>query len=166
MTARRYAEQTSVSVSKTRGEIDDLLLRWGCGQIAWGNDFAGGRFMLQFVWSHGGQDYLARFAVQLPTDAELQKMAVHPQRRSRGPQPAKLEKLRQARGRVEHRQLLLWLKAALNAVEAGIISAEAIFLPWLVTRSGETVAEVALPRLPAILSSEDPTRLLGAGSVR
>lgn len=36
--ARRYAEGTDVPVSKTRGEIEALLLRHGAGQILSGMD--------------------------------------------------------------------------------------------------------------------------------
>jgi hypothetical protein len=164
MSARRYAESTTVPIAKTRGEIDRLLHDWGCHQIVWGNDFQGGRFMLQFVWRHEGQDYLARFTVQLPTDAELAKMAQRKGSwRDSRPLAGKLEKLREARGRVEHRQLLLWLKAALNAVESGIIKAEQVFLPWLVTRDGRTVAERALEELPALIARGGSNLLLGSG---
>lgn len=47
--------------------------------------------------------------------------------------------------------LLNWLKAALNAVDAGLVEVEAIFLPWLVGTDGRTLREVAIPRLPALL---------------
>jgi len=32
---RRYAEDTDVSVGKSRGEIDDLLRAWKCDGIQW-----------------------------------------------------------------------------------------------------------------------------------
>lgn len=33
---RRYAEDTSVSVGRSRGDIDDLLRAWGCTALQWG----------------------------------------------------------------------------------------------------------------------------------
>lgn len=59
--------------------------------------------------------------------------------------------LRERAGRHEHRVLLLWLKAALNAVEAGLVDPASIFLSFLVGRDGRTVADVALPKLPSLI---------------
>jgi len=67
-----------------------------------------------------------------------------------------------ARGRAEHRQLALLLKAAFNAVEAGIISPEQLFLAWLVGKDGRTIGDVALPRLPKLLAGGASQLLIGA----
>lgn len=101
--------------------------------------------------------YLARFKVNLPDDAAIKKDAIDG--RSGGFSPSKYQKMIAARGRQEHRILLLWLKAALNAVEAGIIDPALLFLPWLVGRNGKTFGDVALPRLPELLL-HDAGRLL------
>lgn len=96
---------------------------------------------------------MARLNVKLPTDDDLMKNAVD------GRDPSgktisgnKLEKLRQTCGQSEHRILLLWLKAAFNAIEAGIMTAEALFLPFLEGKDGRTVAEVAIPQMANLLS--------------
>lgn len=142
--------------------VAEVLRRWGCKQIGWMDDFEAGRIALQFVWHYDGQDFVARFAIQLPTEDELRRAARRAGSWNDAPLLGKLEKLRGARGRVEHRQLLLWLKAAFNAVDAGIIRAEQVFLPWLVTRDGRTVAERALPELSALLARSSGL-LLGSG---
>lgn len=145
----RYAQQTTVSVAKSRGEIDALLRRWGCDGIRWTDHYSRGVIALEFIWHREKVEYLARFSIQLPSDDELRREARHG---GRGRfLPVKFQKLQAARGRQEHRLLLLWLKAALNAVDAGIIKAETIFLPFLVGRDGQTVAEAALPRLQTLL---------------
>ncbi len=146
---RLFAEDTTVSVGRSRGEIDDLLRGWGCGAIQWFDDFENGRIELTFRWKREDLVYLARFAVALPSDDQLKKKALDG--RSGRFSPIKLDKMRAARGRWEHRVLLLWLKASLNAVEAGIIDPAALFLPFLVGKNGQTVAETALPRLKELL---------------
>lgn len=98
---------------------------------------------LRFVWLRGGtkertpQRYMARVNLDLAAPLEGK---VTPLKRDKS-------------DRTLHRVLLLWLKGALNAVQAGIVSPEAIFLPFLEGADGVTVAEAALPRLPALLSN-------------
>lgn len=156
---RRYAETTSVPVNKSRGEIDGLLRKWGCDGIRWTDQFRDGVVQLEFLWAHAGDQYLARFAIKLPTDEELS--ANSGDGRSGKFSQAKFQKLQDARGRQEHRVLLLWLKAALNAVEAGIVSAEELFLPFLVGTDGRRVSDVALPRLPQLLGNGAQALLVG-----
>lgn len=158
---RRFADDTAVPVSRSRGEIDRLLREWGARGLQWTDDWEHGRVALKFLWRAGdGKDYLARFSVALPTDDELREEARHG---GRGKfLPGKFERLAEGRGRQEHRLLGLWLKAALNAVESGIVSAETLFLPFLEDRQGRTVAEIAIPRLGQLLEG-GAARLLGDG---
>jgi len=153
---KRYAQDTSVPVGRSRGEIDALLRRWGAKGVQWTDDFDEGKVALRFAWTHEGSQYMARFNINLPSEDELRKQAIDGRSTNYGQggrvSEAKLEKLRRARGQAEHRLLLFWLKAAFNAVEAGIISAEALFLPFLEGRDGKTVAEVAVPKLSELLS--------------
>ena len=152
-----YASTTTVAVSKSRGSIDDLLRAWGCDGIRWTDQFTQGVVRVEFTWEHEGTDYGARFSIQLPNDDAIRAEAVHA---TTGRfLESKYDALCKARGRVEHRVLLLWLKAAFNAVEAGIVDAETLFLPFLVDANGRTVAEVALPRLSEMLSSGAETLL-------
>lgn len=146
-----YANTTTVPVAKSRGEIDRLLRDWGCDGIRWTDQFTQGIVRLEFVWRHDDADYGARFSLKLPDDDVIRKESVHAT--TRRFLPAKYEKLCNERGRSEHRVLLLWLKAAFNAVAAGIVDAQTLFLPFLVDANGQTFAEVALPRLPEMLSS-------------
>jgi hypothetical protein len=158
---RRYAEDTAVPVAKSRGEIDTLLRAWGALGIQWSDDFEHDRVMLRFVWPRGAQRYMARFAVALAPLADLKAQAID--RRTRRMSQGKLDKLLAARGRQEHRLLALWLKAALNAVEAGLVDAETLFLPFLEGTDGRTFAEAAVPRL-ADLTMGSAARLLPAPS--
>ena len=156
---RRYAEDTTVPVAKSRAEIDKLLRDWRCDQLQWSDDYKRGRAQLRFVWEHEGHNYLARFNVQMPDEVALKKDAIDG--RNGCFSERKFQVLLDARGKHEHRVLLLWLKAALNAVEAGIVSAEAIFLAFLEGADGVTVAERAIPRLES-LTEGSAERLLPA----
>lgn len=122
-----YAKTTRVPVSRSRAQIDDVLRKWGCDQIGWRDDFKRGIAIIEFVWEHEGADYGARLKLVLPeSDQEI---------------------------RASYRVLLLWLTACFNAVDAGLIDAETIFLPFLVGPDGKTVAETALPRMKLMISS-------------
>jgi len=157
---RLYAEDTSVPIARSRGEVDGLLRRWGAQGIQWTDDYEHDRVMLRFVWPRGEQRFMARFVVRLPGQKDLQGQAID--NRSGRVSERKLEILMEGRGRQEHRILALWIKAALNAVEAGLVEAEALFLPFLEDRHGKTVAELALPRLGVLLEGS-ATKLLGDG---
>lgn len=148
---RRYAQDTSVSVGRSRGEIDDLLREWNCDGIRWTDDYRTGRVRLEFLWSRDAAQYLARFDLRLPGEEELRRKAIDLRTRKVS-EVKQLKKAREAAGRHEHRVLLLWLKAALNAVEAGLVDPAAIFLPFLVGSDGQTFADVALPKLPALIN--------------
>lgn len=155
---RRYAENTAVPISRSRGEIDQLLRSWGAQGIQWTDDYEHDRVMLRFVWPRGDQRFMARFAVHLPGREKLQEEAKGAYGTIR---EAYLEKLMQGRGRREHRVLALWLKACLNAVNDGLVDAETLFLPFLEDKNGKTIAEIALPRLGVLLEGS-ATRLLQA----
>jgi hypothetical protein len=154
---RRYAEDTSVPVAKSRGEIDKILREWGAQGVQWTDDWARDLVQLRFLWTAGGSQYLARFDVQLPKHAEVQ--AAHPNA------PARAQTILEQGQRSAHRVLALWLKAAFNAVAAGIVDAETIFLPFLQGQDGATVAQVALPRLPKLLAGGANLLLPAKGEV-
>ena len=161
MSPYRYAKDTTVSVSKSREEIEAVLRRWGADQLQWSDDFKAGRVRLRFSWQHHGQTYLARFDVQLPTEEELKKVCLDG--RSGDFSPRKFEDACHRRGMVEHRELALFLKATFIAVERGIISAEQIFLAFLEGQDHVTVAERLLPQLDRLLAPGGTKALLKAG---
>lgn len=157
---RRYAEDTAVPISRSRGEVDKLLRDWKATGIQWTDDFEHDRVQLRFLWPRGEQRFMARFTLRLPSREELEPEAKHAQ--SGRLLPEKLQRLLDERGKREHRVLALWLKAALNAVDAGLVEAEALFLPFLEDRNGKTMAELAMPKLGLLLEGSG-ARLLGDG---
>ncbi len=161
MTTKRYAAETSVRSGKSREEIDTLLRQWGCHQIIWADDFREGRVELRFIWEHEGVEYVARFPLSIPTDDDIRKIARHST--THRFLQAKFDRIAQRRGWAEHRQLLLWLKATFNAVEAGIIEAACVFLPFIEDAEGVTFSERVLPNLPKILERGGVSNLLNPG---
>ncbi len=148
---KAYAENTSVSVAKSQGEINSLLQNWGCDGIRWTNMIRDGRSVLEFTWLYEENQYLARISLELPDDATLRERSSNA--RSGRFMQSKYEKALASTGRQEHRILLLWLKATFNAIQLGIVSAETVFLPFFVGKDGRTVAETALPQLSRMLIS-------------
>lgn len=153
---RKYAQDTTVPVSKSREEISALLQQWGCDGVQWSDGFSDGRVTLRFRWSRanpaGIESYVARISVQLPTRDQLAKSPQVKDGRTGHVSDKKLAEAIQKLGRSEHRLILLWLKAAFNAVDAGIIEASAIFLPFLEGKDGVTVHERVAPQLEAFAS--------------
>lgn len=137
-----YAHDTAVPVARSRGEIDALLRQWGCDSIQWTDQFREGVAELRFAWTWNGTTYRARLAVRMPADAALRK---------HGDTATQLAKRRDQRWRSLHRVLLLTIKAQLNAVESGLLTAIEVFLPHLEGADGRTVAELAAESLPRLL---------------
>jgi len=156
----KYAQNTEVPPGESRDQITDLLRSWGVQGIRWSEDFSSHRVMLEFVWEHMNVNFHARINVNLPTDDVLEKMAIH--KRSKKVLPDKFERLKQTRGWREHRVLYIFLKGAFEAIENGIITAEQLFLPWLVGRDGRTVGDVIAPRLPELMNESAVALLPGA----
>lgn len=149
---RRYARNTVVSVAKSRAEIDKCLRDFGANQLQWSDDFESGRASLRFLWRSDGIDYMARFDITVPTEEELRRMPECIDGRTGAVSENRLAKALDRRGMVEHRELALFIKAAFVAVEAELIQAEQVFLPFLEGADGVTVSERVLPRMRTLLA--------------
>jgi hypothetical protein len=117
--------------------------------------------MLRFFWEYESQAFAARFVIAFPDDAVLREECVDG--RTGGFSQAKYDKAVKRVGMVEHRELALLIKAIFVAVEAGIISAEEVFLPFLEDDSGATVAQVVLPQLAKMTTGLKAGKLLTTG---
>lgn len=157
---RRYAQDTAVPISRSRGEIDKLLRAWGATGIQWTDQFEHDLVTLRFIWPHGESRFTARFNLKLPTAKSFEGDAMD--KRNGKLLPQKLQKLLDGRGKHEHRVLTLWIKAALNAVDAGIVEPEVLFLPFIENKAGKTVAEATLPALTKGGSVSFPALLAAA----
>src|SRR6185437_14196958 len=134
----RFAEGTTVSVEKSRAEIEKLITKYGATSTAFMT--APGRAIVCF--EANGRRIM--FELKLPDVTEKRF-----QRDGRGSLlvPVKrTEKWEQA-CRQSWRALALVIKAKLEAVEAGITSFEDEFLAHIVMPDGQTVATHIKPRI-------------------
>lgn len=147
-----YAENTKVSVARSKAEIEDLLNRYGASSFAsgWERDSA----VIGFVLN----ERAIRFRLPLPLkDSFRQKM--------------KYGKLKEVSDnemfseweqacRTKWRALMLCIKAKLEACSSGITTLEDEFLAHFVVKGGKTIGETLLPQLDAIRGKND-FKLLG-----
>ena len=150
----RYAAATSVSVERSRAEIETILRRYGADAFGYWTE--SGRAVVQFRF----QRWCVRFDVPLPPkdDAEFTRTPAKGLRRAADAAHAAWEQACRQRWRA----LALVVKAKLEAVEAEISTFEEEFLAHLILPSGHTVAAYALPRLRAALEAGAmPRNLLG-----
>jgi hypothetical protein len=132
----RYASDTTVSVDKSKAEIERTLQRYKATQFAYGWD--ADRAMIGFRM--GDRQY--RFLLPLPDRADF---ARSPQGRARSSEVQTREWEQACRSR--WRALLLVIKAQLEAVEVGIVTLEDAFLAYAVLPSGRTVSEEMQPQI-------------------
>lgn len=156
MTTRRYAADTSVSVERSKAEIEGLLHRYGATEFmtAWDRK---GRAVIGFVM----RDLMVRMTLQLPSVDE-EKFATTPGGRRRRNE-ADRSKAWEQECRAQWRSLALVVKAKLEAVESGISTFEREFLPDIVCNAdGGTLGDVLIPQLAKIQATGKLPPLLPA----
>lgn len=152
-----YAADTLVSVERTLGEIQTLVLRRGADQFA---------FQVSAQSSTVGfllKGKQIKFVIPLPvrTDARFTKIPSRYQGGYARPRSAEqAHKLWEQACRSRWRSLLLCIKAKLEAVDCGITTFEHEFLAHFVAADGLTIAEHVLPRLQELC---DGRRMLTFG---
>lgn len=149
-----YAENTSVSVERSRAELERTLTRYGA--TAFGYMTSPGSATVVFE-ANGRR---IRFDLPLPRPDE--KRFTHHARGARTPSAA-LEAWEQA-CRQRWRALNLAVKAKLEAVDAGISEFEDEFLAFICLPTGQTMADVARPAIAeAYASGSMPALTMGGG---
>jgi hypothetical protein len=136
----RYAQNTSVSVEKSEGEIKNLLIRYGASQYAsaWSSDKALIRFK--------AQNRLIQFVLPLPDPKSpefiymTRKGVVRKDLGERTDEWA--HELWEQACRQRWRALALAIKAKLEAVESGIATFEEEFYAHIVLPGGKTVFQM------------------------
>ena len=155
-----YAQNTSVSVSKTRGEIDALLRSHLATAIMTGD--RDGQAFIAFEMC----DRRFQFRLELPL---LKDYAVHvtPGGREKECSPQQQFALHEQASRSRWRALFLAIKSKLVSVEAGIETMEEAFLAQIVVpgRRG-TFAQWAIPQIQKAYDGFDLPPLLPAASDR
>lgn len=134
-----YADNTSVSVEKSRAEVERTLARYGAS--AFGYMTEAGRAVIMFE----AHDRRIRFDLPLPRPDERRFTHTPGRNTARSSQQA-LAAWEQA-CRQRWRALALAVKAKLEAVEAGIAEFEDEFLAYITLPSGQTMGQVARPAI-------------------
>lgn len=155
----RYARTTSVSVEKSRAEIERTLQRYGCDDFGYRNN----RCFAQIAFKM--QNRHLRFDLELPDPANEEFTLTNhdpPQARS---EAAAYKSWEQA-CRQRWRALALIIKAKLEAVESGITSFDIEFMPHMIVPGGAVFHEVALPQIAEAYKTGHMPPLLGPGKKR
>jgi hypothetical protein len=147
----RYASETSVSVERSKAEIERLLQRYGAKEFAhgWKSDKA----VIQFAM----MNRCVRFTLPLPDKSEFAKTPSARRTRSDADTLRAWEQGCRQRWRV----LCLTIKAKLESVESGIEEFDTAFMGQVVMPNGKTIAEEITPMIErAYATGKMPALLL------
>lgn len=155
-----YASGTSVSVERTKSEIELTLRRYGATQFVSGWDSDQGRAYVGFHVS----ERTIKFVLTLPRSDD--PLATHtPQGRLRCDTDA--QRHWEQMVKQKWRALLLVIKAKLESVNGGIETIEEAFMPQIVLPGGGTMGEWAAKAIPqAYASGKMPKSILMIGTDR
>jgi hypothetical protein len=154
-----YAENTTVSVEKSRAEIERLLTRHKCAKFMAGVDHEQHLATVQFQ----AHNRIIKFDLTLPNPADPKFKKIknsYLQRTASG-----ITKVVEQEERRVWRALLLVIKAKLEAVESGIATFEDEFLAHVLLPNQQTVAQFIGPTVDQIYQTGrmPPERQLTSG---
>ena len=151
----RFAENTSVSVERSRAEIESLIVRYGATSTAFMN--APGRALIMFEAKE------RRIVFELPLPDMNDKTFLRDGRGSVRT-PEKRHEVWEQACRQKWRALALVIKAKLEAVESGITTFEDEFLAHIMMPDGLTVGKHVKPTIAAAYAGGKMVPLLPAPS--
>lgn len=146
-----YAKDTSVSVSRSKAEIEQTVERYGAWQFNSG--WSGDRAVIGFTM----EGRLVRFVLQLPSKDEA-VFTETPTGKKRAAEAA--HKAWEQACRQRWRALALVIKAKLEAVESGISVFEDEFMANIVLPNGNTVSQEVRPRIAHAYETREMPALL------
>jgi hypothetical protein len=147
-----YAEGTSVSVERSRAEVERILHKYGADQFLYGVDQRGA--MVAFR----AKGRSIRFVVPFPSIEDFRKTSG---RFPRHRPLAAREAAREVEVRRRWRALSLAIKAKLEAVASGIATFEVEFMPYTMLANGKTVAEALGPEVERALAANCMPQVAG-----
>lgn len=147
----RFAASTSVSVEKTRAEIELTLNRYGATAFAYGS--MPGKAMIEFLASNRR----VRFILPLPDRAD-KRFWYTPSKNLRRNEQEAYREWEQA-CRQNWRALLLCIKAKLEAVDCKISTFESEFMANIVLPGNQTVGDWMQPQIERAYESGEVPQL-------
>lgn len=149
-----YAKTTSVAAESSRGEIESTLRRYGCTAFAYAWDDSTGQSEISFKLN----GLTMRVGVPMPNaDDKAFKLTAHkpPRTMTKQQSAAAYEQAVKQRWRA----LLLFVKAALEAVDCGITTVDQVFLSSVLLPGGYTIGE-CMPQIRLAISEGQTPKLL------
>ena len=129
---------------RARDEILRILKRFGCESVGFMDEFDTHTLMLAFRWK--GRNIQLRASASGWANAYLRENPWSHQRRST---KHDWESRALDQGMIAVNSILRdWVKGQVTAIETGILTFEHVFLPYMLTSDGRTVAEHATKLLP------------------
>ena len=161
--SKRYASNTTVSVAKTKGEIEQLLQRHGATGFGYICEEA--RAAIAFTIADpdlpGAGRIEVRTTLVLP-DPNSDEFTLTPTGIVR--HPDKIRALWETACRASWRALLLLIRAKLESVQAGITTIEEQFMSDVLLPSGETVGQTYEAQRHKLQSGDTPLMLTAGGA--
>jgi hypothetical protein len=130
---------------RARQEVEKILLRFGCEKIGFMDHYAAHEVLLHF--EHRGR------VVQLHASAKgwaAMWMKANPRSSRARKTQAEYQDEALNQGHLAVSSILRdWIKGQVTAIECGILSFEAVFMPFMLTSDGRPLLEKASELLPA-----------------
>jgi len=136
-----YATNTTVSEDKSRLEVEKMLMKYGATRFGYLRE--PGKALVCFTY----KKLTIQMEIPLPSPDD-RRFAVTPSKKWARTPEAKREAY-EGEVRRRWRSLALAIKAKLIAVEDGVATFEAEFLPYMVAADGRTIAQKLLPVIEA-----------------
>ena len=146
-----YARDTKTSEDKSRGEIERLLEKYGADEFG----YVTRRDAAIIGFLYRGR----RFELPIPMPQNLDPLFFITPNTKRPRSPGAAQEAFLAERRRRWRCLCLGVKAKLVMIDDNVATFEAEFLPYLVTGSGQTVAERMQPLIEHARSTNNPLML-------
>jgi hypothetical protein len=126
-----------MSGETARAETTRILRRLGCASIGFMDDFEKHELLLAFV--HRGRAVQLRASAKGYAQMYLKESPWKPSRKSTR---TEYEQAALKQGHIAANSILRdWVKGQVTAIETGVLSFDAVFLPYMMTPDGRTVFE-------------------------
>jgi hypothetical protein len=148
----QYANKTSVSVDKSKSELEWILRKYGAKQFAYATDDT--KALIGFVMN-GRQ---IRFTLPLPDPAEFERSDA-----GRVRTKEKMMECWEQACRARWRALVLVVKAKLEAIASGIVSMDDEFLAYTALPTGQTIGQAFSHQIQTMINTGRVPMLLPEG---
>jgi len=156
----KYAEGTSVSVARSKAELEELLAKYGATSLA--TYQSGAEAAVAFEMT--GRRVVFKLSLPDPNDDAFTHKRVNQHGKGEPRPPGEARGQHEKACRRLWRSLLLAVKAKLVAVEDGVETFEQAFMAHVMMPDGRTVAEHVAPRIQHAYETGEVPKLLPPGA--